>query len=148
MGRYIVKLEEHYLEWSTIIDMPTTFGMSLEELHAYVKEEQGNEGLRDLPRRLARVDAKGTSAHDDKSADDTIWLNRAGPGETILHREEIIEFYVRRTRVLTRRSLKDFRKGLPTCGPACVQIERNGCANHCERCWGTGFVRSAPEKMP
>lgn len=143
MGRYIVKLADRYLEWSSIVDAPVSYGMTLDELRAHVKDEQGNDGLRDLPRRLERVDAKGTSAHEDDSADDTIWLNRAGPAETILHREEIIEFYVRRTRVLTPKSLKEFRKGLPTCGPTCVQIERDGYAGWCKKCWGTGFVRQA-----
>ena len=141
MGRPIVKLAEHYIEWSTISDSPTTFGLTLDELQAHVKEERGNDGLLDLHRRLERVEATGTSAYNDESADDTIWLNRAGPKETILHLEEIIEFYVRRKVEPTAKTLAAFRKGLPRCGPSCVQIERNGCAGWCRDCWGTDYVR-------
>ncbi len=143
MGRPIVKLADHYIEWSTIADGPGSYGMTLEELTDYVREEQGNEGLRELPKRLARIDAKGTSSFDDKSAEDTIWLNRAGPGEKPLHVAEIIEFYVRRKEEPTPATLKAFRKGLPKCGPKCESIVRNGCGGFCRKCWGTGYVRTS-----
>jgi len=81
VGRYIIKLKDYYLEWSTIVDAPLTYGMALDEFKGYYKDEYGNDGLRDLPNRLARVEAKGTSAHDEESAESTIWLNRAGPKE-------------------------------------------------------------------
>ena len=94
MGQHIVKLEGKYLLWSTIVDAPITYGMTLTELKAYVKEESGNEGLRELPKRLERVEQKGTSALNRDSADDTIWLNRAGKDETRLTRAEFVATYV------------------------------------------------------
>lgn len=141
MGNPIVKLEGKYLVWSTISDSPVTYGLTRVELCQYVKEEDGRRGLEGLARRLERVEQKGTSSFDDENADDTIWLNRAGPDETPLHREEIIEFFVRRREAPTKATLAAFRKGLERCGPTCPAIERDGCAGMCERCWGTDYVR-------
>lgn len=81
MGQCIVKLKEYYLIWSSIVDAPISEGMSLPDLKDWIREEYGREGLDALPARLARVEAKGTSAMDDDDALDTIWLNRAGPDE-------------------------------------------------------------------
>ncbi len=145
MGRPIVKLAGQYLEWSTITDSPSSFGMTLEELVAHTRNELGEEGVRDLSQRIARVDAKGTSAINGRSAEDTIWLNRAGPGETPLHVDEIVEFYIRRKQAPSLLAVAAFRVGLARCGPSCVAIVRNGCASFCRKCWGTGFVREGTE---
>jgi hypothetical protein len=142
VGNPIVKLDGKYIVWSTISDSPTTYGMTRDELVAFIREEDGRRGVEELERRLERVEAKGTSAFNDDGADDTIWLNRAGPGETIMHRDEIVEFFVRRKKGPSFKALAAFREGLPKCGPSCVQIERNGCAGWCRKCWGTGFVRA------
>ncbi len=85
-----------YLEYSTIVDAPITWGMSLDELHQHIKDKYGSEGLRELPARLVRVEAKGTSAHDDASADDTIVCNRAGLRETELTMAQLVDFYCER----------------------------------------------------
>lgn len=145
MPRPIVKLEGKYLVWSTISDGPASWGMTREELIDYFQKEYGNQGVYELGPRLERVDEKGTSSHDDEDADDTVWLNRAGPREKPLHREEIIEFYIRRPGTLTQKTLDKFREGLARCGPSCVAIERNGCADWCRKCWGTGYVRPSTE---
>ncbi len=90
MGNPIVKLEGKYLVWSTVCDAPVTPGMTLGELEEYVRFRYGQQGLADLPARLARVEAKGTSSMDDSSAEETIWLNRAGADETCLSRSQIV----------------------------------------------------------
>lgn len=95
MGQFIVKLEGKYLIWSSIVDAPITMGMTLAELTEHVRNESGRRGLDDLPARLARVDVNGTSAMDDKSAIDTVWLNRAGAKETCMTVAQIVEYYVR-----------------------------------------------------
>ena len=63
--RYIIKLStprgDRYLEWSTIVDAPVTYGMPLDEFTAYYRDQYGAEGMRALPERMARVEAKGTS---------------------------------------------------------------------------------------
>jgi hypothetical protein len=95
MGQYIVKLEGKYLIWSTIVNAPITYGGTLSELRAYVKERDGENGLRDLPARLKRVEARGISAMDESDGpDDVMWLNRAGKNETPLTRAQIVEHYV------------------------------------------------------
>jgi hypothetical protein len=71
--------------------------MSLDELREHVKEQYGAEGMRELPERLARVEAKGTSGHDDRSAVDAMWLNRAGAGESVLTYDEIVQMYCKRS---------------------------------------------------
>src|SRR5882724_530256 len=78
MGCPIVKLGGKYLVWSTIADAPATYGMTRDELVAYVREEDGERGVEGLAWRLDRVEAKGTSVFNDKSAEDTGRLNRAG----------------------------------------------------------------------
>lgn len=93
MGRFIVKLREHYLEWSTIVDAPITYGMTLDELKEYIRDEYGNEGMEQLPARLERLEAKGTSALHEQSAESAIWLNRAGPDESTLTMMGIYRHY-------------------------------------------------------
>lgn len=81
MGQFIVKLKEHYLIWSSIVDAPITKGMDLKQLKRWIRSRYGSDGVGELPARLGRVEKKGTSAMQDDSAVDTIWLNRAGPDE-------------------------------------------------------------------
>lgn len=97
MGRFIVKFEDGndswYLEWSTIVDAPITYGMSKEEFFEYYKDEYGRQGLSDLDKRMKRVEEKGTSALTYSSVDTLISCNRAGLKESCLSKEQIIDFY-------------------------------------------------------
>lgn len=93
MPRYLIKIKDRFFEWSTVVDAPITYGMTEEELRAYMKDEYGNEGLSRLPERLARVAAKGTSSCVDDSLADLVGYNRAGPNETCLTEEEIYARY-------------------------------------------------------
>jgi hypothetical protein len=93
MSNCIIKLGGKYLIWSTVVDAPITRGMTLEQLREWVKAEAVERALRDLPERLARVEAKGTSAFNDASVADTIYLNHAGEGESHLSKREIIRRY-------------------------------------------------------
>jgi len=92
----IVKLEDRYIIWSTIVDAPITFGMTLEELTEYVRDESGRRGIEELKSRLERVELRGTSSMLDRSAVDTVWLNRAGAGETCMSVEQLTEYFVRK----------------------------------------------------
>ena len=44
MGRFIIKLSgegrDFYLEWSTVVDVPITSGMSLKEFKKYLTHEE------------------------------------------------------------------------------------------------------------
>jgi hypothetical protein len=95
---FIIRLddgnERYYMVWSNVVDAPITHGGTLEQLRAYIKEEHGEAGLRDLPLRLERVEKYGTSCIG-VSADDAISCNRAGDDERELTREEILNAYCR-----------------------------------------------------
>jgi hypothetical protein len=93
MGRGIIKLGNHYLEWSTIVDAPITYGMTLDELRDYVKSECGEEGLRHLPERLERADRTGTS-FVGLTVGEVVRFNRAGDNEECLSFKKLYEKYV------------------------------------------------------
>lgn len=98
MPRYIIKLtdknkKDWYLEWSTIVDAPITYGMNMAQLKKYIKEEYGNVGLEDLPKRLERVARKGHSAMWPTSVEKLIAHNRAGHEESSISVKKIIEHF-------------------------------------------------------
>ena len=76
MGKYIIKINVFYFEWSTIVDAPVTCAMDKIELETYIKDKYGREGLDTLPARLERVEKNGTSAHG-LTLDELIKYNRA-----------------------------------------------------------------------
>lgn len=93
MGRYIIKIKDQYLEWSTVVDAPVTYGMSLTEFEEFTKEEYGQHGLMELPKRLERVERKGTSSMMDSSLESLVSYNRAGENSTCITLDEIYERY-------------------------------------------------------
>jgi hypothetical protein len=93
MPKYIIKIKDKYFEWSTVVDAPTTYGMTEDELREHVQFQDGKTGLDALPERLARVAVKGTSSHMDASLAELLGCNRAGDGETELTEEQIYAKY-------------------------------------------------------
>lgn len=97
MPKFIIKLTEkgrdYFLEWSTVVDAPTTNGMQLDEFKEYYQGRYGTEGMKDLPERLARADITGCSHRDYKSLDEVFSANRAGDNEKHISRKEIIRKY-------------------------------------------------------
>ena len=100
MGRFIVEIrnpnddaDRRLLVWSTFGDAPITYGMSSAAFAEYTRIEDGEQGLRELPERMARVREKGTSSHVHASWLDVIECNRAGPNETDLSPAEIWAAY-------------------------------------------------------
>jgi len=93
MGRYIIKLHGYYLEWSTVVDAPVTFGMSPDEFRQHYRDEYGRQGAQDLEDRLARVETKGTSSRVDPDLTSCIDNNRAGPDGACLTADEIYRAY-------------------------------------------------------
>lgn len=98
MPRYICKIQDYYLEYSTIVDAPVTIGMSLDEFMDYYKDEYGRRGMEgpDFENRMKRAEEKGTSARDYEDFEELISGNRAGKDESCLSKEQIIEWYCRR----------------------------------------------------
>lgn len=101
MPKFIIKMEkdgeERYLEWSTIVDAPVTYGMTYDEFLEYYRVEYGAHSMDNLVGehgRMQRVHAKGTSERDAKSVHDTIIPNRADDKETELTYDEIWQKYV------------------------------------------------------
>ena len=96
MPSFIVKLHDHYFEYSTIVDAPVTFGMLLPDFEAYYRERYGSEGMAELPERMARVEHSGTSALGDMSSEKLMSGNKAGSNEANLTLDELYRAYCRR----------------------------------------------------
>lgn len=89
MPRTIIKIKDKYFEWSTVVDAPTTYGMTEKELYEFVRSQYGEEGVKALPARLERVNTKGTSSYIYKSLADQIKNNHAGKDGKCLTEDEI-----------------------------------------------------------
>lgn len=117
MPRYIVKLTDKdkswYMEWSTIVDAPYSYGMSLEEFREYYKECYGTYSLPELETRLERVEEKGTSSMLHKSAEDTISFNRAGKKETQLTVKQIIDHFCKTPEFESDKEFEKWDKNRP-----------------------------------
>jgi len=90
MPAYICKLDGLYFEWSTIVDAPRTYGMTLEEFTAYYQDEYGHSAMVDFDDRMLRVEAIGTSSRLHRDIADLIAWNRAGVAEGVATRAEIV----------------------------------------------------------
>ena len=96
MGNCICKMDGWYFIYSTISDaIEPARAFTLAELHVHIREEYGRAGLERLPARLARVEEAGTEQRDTDLSG-TLWLNRAGAGETWLTREQLLPWLVAR----------------------------------------------------
>lgn len=119
MPIYIIKLTEGdqswYLEYSSVVDAPTTYGMTLEEFKEYYQVEYGRSSMDHLNKRLERVEEKGTSSLMHRSAEELLDYNRAGRDETCLSIQQIIDFYCKHPDWKTKEEFKayDSRKNLP-----------------------------------
>jgi len=74
--------------------------MNREEFEEYYRQKYGESGMKELKSRMIRVEKKGTSFFDDKSAEDTLLCNRAGPDEKKLTPDEIYKAYCLREPIL------------------------------------------------
>lgn len=88
MGRGLVKIKDKFFEWSTIVDAPISWGMSLDELTEHIKRTQGEEGLAVLAGRLERIAKTGTSFYD-YTLEELLSFNRAGLNEVSISENEI-----------------------------------------------------------
>lgn len=102
MGRFIMKLhddkenKDYYLEWSTVVDAPVTYGMSLEEFKQHYIEAYGSQEMKNLEERLARVEEKSISAHHPYDRLNSYFeFNRAGKKGGTLSKEGLLKNYCR-----------------------------------------------------
>ncbi len=92
MGNFIVKIDDCYLEWSTIVDAPTSYAYPLEAFRKYYRWRYGESGTEQLQVRLDRADKNGISSFGFEPGDYEALFrwNRAGENETTLSRDEIL----------------------------------------------------------
>lgn len=93
MGRCVIKIKDMYFEWSTIVDAPVTFGLTLDEMRQSIKEDYGQRGLEHFESRLEQIEQIGTSWNNGTTLESTVSCNRAGPDETELTIDEIYKAY-------------------------------------------------------
>ncbi len=93
MASTLVRLGAKIIVWSSVVDAPTHILDDEDDVRAWTKEEYGGFGLRELPARLERLRAKGTSSLIYESAEDAVSGNRAGKGETELTFEQLVAYY-------------------------------------------------------
>ena len=88
MSRFIVKIRDRYLEWSTVVDAPVTAGMSLDDFQRYYVAEYGPDSESYFGDFIKLANETGAS-------DDYDWRNsnRAGPKETALTEDELYRVY-------------------------------------------------------
>lgn len=97
MGRFLVHHDGLFLEWSTVVDAPVTYGMTPEETRAYVLQRYGDEGAATVDSRMARAVERGTSCISPPyTFADVVAGNRAGPDETELSKADLIRTYFER----------------------------------------------------
>ena len=90
MPRYIIKIDNLYAEWSTIVDSPISNFMTLDIFKEYYERKYGAEGMVDLPDRLKRVEEFGASYY---TLEGVIGFNRAGKNEKHLTKEKLLKKY-------------------------------------------------------
>lgn len=94
MAKYIIHKDGAYNFYTTVADGPCyESALTLEQLTQIVKEEQGNEGLRELPARLERAHKTGCSV-PGQTLEDCIVCNRAGEDEAELTLDEFTAKYL------------------------------------------------------
>jgi len=103
MGQFILKIKDektnrdYYLEWSTVVDAPVSYGFELEAFREYYRGEYGESAMRELPPRLERVEKYGCSVMDSSdTAESLLKSNRAGEKGRRLTKEQILSRYCRK----------------------------------------------------
>ena len=117
MSKVIFKVddngEERFLVWSRHVDAPVTFACTAEEIIDYFVEEATRHARDDAQMMIARARERGGSSRAGVTSLAGVAgpdANRAGPDESSLTEDEIVEFYVRRKKDPTEAALAAYRK--------------------------------------
>lgn len=97
MPRHIIRIRDHYLLWSDVIDAPVGICNennldSLCNLYFYDREPSKAE-LEFFDKLVERIKHHSTSHPELTSVEDFVRFNRAGPGERRLTVDEIYKVY-------------------------------------------------------
>lgn len=101
MPHYILKIKDRFIEWSTVVDAPVSYGMTREDMREHLLAETDGSRASEImvDERLDRADAKGSSDLMGMTAEEVVAGNRAGPDESELTFDEIYEAYVKPERL-------------------------------------------------
>lgn len=95
MSKIICHHNGRYNFYSTISDgFCYVSSISLDQLTHLIKEEYGESGLRELPKRLERAHKFGSSSMFREQLDVFLCCNRAGENEAKLSTEECIKRFL------------------------------------------------------
>lgn len=87
---------EMFLEYSTVVDAPVTYGMDEQAFRDHYLAEYGRSSMAELEERLARCRRNGgSSVYDPTTFEEAISCNRAGKDETELTADQFVNHYFR-----------------------------------------------------
>lgn len=114
MGRGIFKVDDNgkeaFIVWSSVVDAPVSFACTAEEIVEMFVEDARESAVLLAQEMIERARENRTSSRMGMTLADVATENRAGPAESTLTEDEIIEFYVRRKQEPTAVSLAAYRK--------------------------------------
>jgi hypothetical protein len=115
MGKVIFKVddngEERFLVWSSMVDAPVVFACTAKEIVDDFVEEAAERARDEAKAMIERAREHGSSSRTGyNTLADVVCVNRAGPSESALTEDEIMEFYVRRKENPTKKALAEYRK--------------------------------------
>lgn len=91
MPNIIIQRNGAWNIYSTVVDAPLfESALTEKELEEYIQQELGQVGMMQLPSRMGRALAKGTSAHISKSLECEIQGNRSGSNESCLSFDDFV----------------------------------------------------------
>lgn len=94
MPKFVVKLKDKYLEWSTVVAAPVTRGMTREQMARYLFQRETELAERNVEEVLSKADEYGTSRFPwEEGVRTAIVDNRAGDDEVEITLDEIYEKY-------------------------------------------------------
>lgn len=102
--------EERFLVWSSVVDAPISFALTAKEFGEFVVHDAVRDARETAARMLQRARETGTSSRMVSSLADVLCVNRAGPRESKLTKDEVLEFYVRRKEEPTAAALREYRQ--------------------------------------
>lgn len=95
MGQILVHHKGVYNFYTTVADGACfESGLTLEQVKSHIKEELGNQGLRNLPFRLKGAQETGTSDIICASLDELLICNKAGKNGRKLTTKQFIDRFL------------------------------------------------------
>jgi hypothetical protein len=91
MPRYILKIKDYYLAWSTIVDAPTFASKDVNVVLQRLFWDATHISESEVQAILEALETTGTSTNT--SLEEVLWANRAGEGETHLSADDIYRKY-------------------------------------------------------